>query len=252
MEEHVLPAPADAHKEAQREFEDAVRKARDVGDSRRELSVRIQELGDEHREDVQSILEEGNKEIAHATQGFSTVRIAHDLPEGVGGQNLVGGGEASAVVNSALFDDPIELERTLIHEADPDVGHRSQAQPHVRSGQAALAWKGEAVSLTKALEGDVERGTAQKMDGSPSAHRPGQPHENYGEGQDVAKEIIALVGERSWNQHLKGDGDYATLQKKIWSEQLHHGGSVQEILREAEITGYQNEAREAVQTELAA
>lgn len=252
MEEHALPAPADAHEEAQREFEDVAREARDVGDLRRKLRVRIQELGDEHREDAQSVLEEKSGSIAHATRGFSAVRIAHDLPKGVGGQNLVGGGEISAVVNSALLDDPIELERTLIHEADPDVGHQSQAQPHMRSEQAALAWKGEAVSLTEALEGDVERGVEQKMNGSPSAHRPGQPHENYGEGQDAANEIIALVGERSWNQHLKGDGDYAALQQKIWSEQLHHGRGVREILREAEITGYQNEAREAVQAALAA
>jgi hypothetical protein len=156
-------------------------------------------------------------------------------------------------VSTDVVADVEELERTLLHEADPGVGHTSQAHLQAVSEDAALIVDGNLVSVTSTLEGDVERGTAKRLDGNESAERAGQPEKHYKEGQRAANRANGQVGEVTWNSVLKKGGehagDLAFLQGELWKKQLRASAdetTVRRIRVEAERTGYRERAEEVL------
>jgi hypothetical protein len=242
-----------------RKIEDAARNAETIGDVRTAIRDEIDDTlraettaGNQPAEIQQQVaarLKERAAAIAEAGKDYADVRISHDLPENVGGQNLVGGSASQAEVNAAIVTDPEKLRQVAMHEADPEVGHGSQAIPVTANARAALVVDGDVHDVTTVLEGDVERGVSRKLGLGAETHREDQPERHYGEGQRMANAVIADVGEDAWNTALKDTGDYGALQKAVWKAQLEQGIDQQAVVRlteEAQITGYQTEAREAL------
>ncbi|MDD4319261.1 MAG: hypothetical protein PHW10_02975 [Candidatus Peribacteraceae bacterium] len=273
MTPETLTPSADIRDVAKAEVQALAREAATLGNLRQKVHERTEELlappeaGEQTpaaeaiagetqtiRQEMADALREQEGDLAEATNGFEEVQLA-ELPGGVLGQVPKAGANASeAQVSNAIVTDPEELERTVRHEADAETGHASQEEPEAVRGNIALIVEGRKLSTTAVLEGDVERGTAQVMDGSPGAARPGQPEQDYAEGQRGANAVVDAVGEGVWKAHLKKGGehagDMAHLQGEIWKAQLQTRGDADAIIRvldEAEETGYRKEAVEAIE-----
>jgi hypothetical protein len=191
-----------------------------------------------------SALGEHARALKEAGAGFERVQLAHDLPPGVLGMNVVGGDQA--VVRSELVVTPRELHRTLLHEV---VGHGGQAAPKVPNPHVALIINSVPWDVLRVLEGDAEREAAKGMGEGAGSPRPGQPEEVYGEGQRLVVGLIGEVGEGLWEETVRGSGNYAPLQVQHWEGQLRREASPQtleRVLKEGELTGYLEEARELV------
>jgi hypothetical protein len=260
MEQEITTAAApDIDLLAEQRLQEAAENAESVGEMRAEIREQVGDLmqagttaGNQSQEinaQVAAKLEERGDEIAKAGKGYESVRIAQDLPDGVGGQNYIGGSAAEAEVSADVVTDPAKLKEVAMHEADKEVGHGSQAAPKVGNEQAALIVDGEMHDVITVVEGDVERGVQRKLGRGAETHREDQPEEQYGKGQRMANTVIVEVGETHWDNALKSTGDYGALQKEIWKSQLERGIDRKAVVRlteEAQITGYRTEAREAL------
>lgn len=256
-----------------REFRLAARAANNVGEFRNRIRERINGLADPTEttqqspaqpaggdgasqqdffhvdpQDLQRKLEEEQRELDEATRGFDAVQF-EDHDPAIGGTNEVGGSQATATVNRQLAINAKKLHETLLHEADPEVGHAGQAQPNVSRDDAALVIGGQTLSAVEALEGDVEGKVARKQ-GRDTNARDDQPEEVYGKGQRAMNAIAGLVGTQEVDSVLRKNGaeagNFAHLQHVIWQEQLAIRTDVRVILDEAKETGYEKEAAEAI------
>ncbi len=242
--------------EVQRRMEEAADVSDTLGDLRNNVRERINQVPDmvhgkeivtitaEQRAEVQRVMDEKAKEVEDATDGYEHVALTDELPDGVLGQTQLEN-PGVAVVSEDLVHAPEELKRTAMHESDEDVGHASQVRPDVPNYGAALIVDGEEFDATTVIEGDVERGVAQEMDGSTDIHRADQPDETYRRGQEMGNDVAGRVGEGVWKTALKETGDYGQIQEKLWEVQLKTSSDIHDVLRiagEAQTTGYYDEA----------
>lgn len=255
---------ASAEKLAARQIELASQRSKNIGDlqndvrkqidyvagtdspTQAEVMMELKTITLEERLEVKNLMEQRVKELADASKGYEDVTLTDDLPNGVLGETQLENPDA-AVVRRDLAHDPKELKQTAMHESDEEVGHASQVAPKVQNEEAALIVDGEEVSATAVVEGDVEVGVQEKM--GKTSRREGQPQDVYAEGQDAAEKVQGQVGKDIWKKALKETGNYGDIQKEIWTEQLKTSNDIQTVIRiadEAERTGYQKEAREAV------
>lgn len=209
----------------------------------------VEGLREEERANLKTVLESKQEEMTEASQGFEAVRLENFSSPTQGGENFVGGDKSQAKVSRNLVQDSDKLEEVLIHEAHEEVGHSSQAAPIIANADAALVVDGEVQSVTAVLEGDVERGVQRELGKSATEHRGDQPEEDYGSGQRAANSVIEKIGEDRWNDALKNTGEYGALQKALWTNDLERqpdGATIARVMEEAQVTGYQEEAHEAI------
>jgi hypothetical protein len=150
--------------------------------------------------------------LEDAAEGNEHLRL-EDQPENVGGMNVIGGGEATILINRASFTDmgsQADVDRvrlTAEHE-------RVHGETHHLHGSLTLddEQRSDQELHTLLYEGYAEICANEAVGEDAGRHREGQPEKIYGEGQDFILDIIAQTSRMQVDSVMKGDGDLSRLE----------------------------------------
>lgn len=191
--------------------------------------------------DVADLMKQNADEVKKALDGSTSITIDAAMEQGVNGYTYVGGTDSDITLNAELFyahDTTEELAQTVDHEK------RHNEQVELQTGGRETIFvtaDGESIKdATLFYEGDTEMHTAQTF-----GRRDDQPPE-YGQGHDLAIDMTA-DHEEEWHETLTETGDLASLQGQVWEAGLRDGSlTMDELIRQAEETGYQNQAADVL------